>query len=51
MIMHSGLWAVVKKVIVVFRKSKYSQSEIVSITRQMRSERKTDKEIIEHLGL
>src|SRR6266849_6610767 len=51
MIMHSGLWCVVKKVMRVYKKSKYSQTEIIATTRKMRSEGKNDQEIIHYLGL
>ena len=49
--MHGGLWAAVKGLIIVFKKSRYTQNEIVAATRQMRSAGRADKEIIEHLGL
>lgn len=51
MIMHSGLWCVVRKVIKIYKKSKYSQNEIVAITRKLRSEGKDDQFIIGYLGL
>jgi rubredoxin len=51
MIMHSGLWCAVHKVIKVFKKSKYNQNEIISITRKLRSQGKTDDEIIAYLEL
>ena len=51
MIMHSGLWAAVRGVILIFRKSKYTQNEIIRITREMRATGKNDVEIIAYLGL
>lgn len=51
MIMHSGLWAGVRRVILLFMKSKYSQNEIIRITREMRRQGKSDSEIIQYLGL
>ncbi len=51
MIMHSGLWASVYKVIIIFKKSKYSQNEIIQITRELRAQGKTDAEIINYIGL
>lgn len=51
MIMHSGLFTVVMKVIEVYKESKFSQNEIVQITRKMRNDGKTDEKIREFLGL
>ncbi|MGI0091081.1 MAG: HNH endonuclease signature motif containing protein [Nitrososphaerales archaeon] len=51
MIMHSGLWCAVRKVIKVFQKSKFSQNEIIRIARELRTQGKTDDEIIVYLGL
>ena len=51
MIMHSGLWAAVRKTMILFKVAEYSQNEIIRITREMRSKGASDNEIIEHLGL
>ncbi len=50
-ITHSGLWAAVFKVLDVYEKSKFSQTDIIRITGRMREEGKADNEIIEFLGL
>jgi len=50
-ITHSGLWAVVFKVLDVYEESKYDQNDIVSITGKMRDDGKSDEEIIEFLEL
>jgi len=50
-ILHSGLWCAVARVIRLFKKSKYSQNEIIRITRELRAQGKNDEEIIEFLGL
>ena len=51
LIHHSGQGCVVQGVVDLFRKSNYSQSEIIQITRKMRAKGKTDQEIINFLGL
>ena len=51
MITHSGLWCVVFKSVDVYKESKYNQNEIIRIIRKMRYEGKSDKKIIEFLGL
>lgn len=48
---HAGLGCVVWKAVELFKKSNYSQNEIIRITREMRQSGKTDKEIIKYLGL
>lgn len=48
---HSGQGCIVQGVVSLFRKSNFSQNEIIQITRKMRSEGKTDGEIIKFLGL
>ncbi len=48
---HAGLWVVKKRTMKLFAKSKYSQNEIIRITREMRSQGKDDDEIIRFLGL
>jgi len=50
-ITHSGLWAVKFGTIDVYEESKYTQSDIVRITGEMRDQKKSDEEIIEFLGL
>jgi len=51
MILHSGLWCAVKKIIILFKNSKYTQNEIIEFTRKMRTDGKSDDDIIEFLGL
>lgn len=51
MIMHSGLWCKVHGVIKLYAKSKYSQNDIISITRKMRKQGKNDDAIIDYLDL
>jgi len=51
MITHSGLWCAVRNVVLLFKKSKYDQNEIIKITRDMRANGKNDEEIIRYLGL
>lgn len=51
MVMHTGLWCSVKKSMILFKESNYSQSEIVRITRDMRGQGKSDAEIVGFLGL
>jgi len=51
MITHSGLWCAIFKSIDVYEESKYGQNKIISITRKMRNDEKSDEEIIEFLGL
>jgi rubredoxin len=50
-VMHSGLWAAVKGTMKLYKKSKYSQNQIISITREMRAAGRGDDEIIRFLGL
>jgi hypothetical protein len=50
-VMHSGLWATKMGTMKLYKKSDYSQMDIVRITREMRSNGKRDEEIIEFLGL
>lgn len=49
--LHSGLWCAVKGTMKVFKRSKYPNNEIVSISRELRIQDKTDAEIIAYLGL
>ena len=51
MILHSGLWCEIKKSIVLFKNSKYTQNEIINFTRKMRTEGIEDDEIIKFLEL
>ena len=51
LIHHSGQGCVVLGVVDLFRKSNYSQNEIIQITRKMRAKGKTDQEIINFFGL
>ncbi|HXW36927.1 MAG TPA: HNH endonuclease [Nitrososphaerales archaeon] len=51
MILHSGLWAKVRGILLLFKKSGFSQNDIVRITREMRLAGKADDDIIQHLGL
>tara|TARA_B110000014_G_scaffold232793_1_gene195699 strand:+ start:733 stop:1188 length:456 start_codon:yes stop_codon:yes gene_type:complete len=51
MILHSGFWCTVKKIIILFKNSKYTQNEIIEFTRKMRTDGKSDDDIIEFLGL
>jgi len=48
---HSGQGCVVQNVVELYRKSEYSQNEIIKITRKMRDVGKSDNEIIKFLGL
>ena len=51
MITHTGLWCAVFGVVDLYEGSKYSQNDIIRITRQMRKEGEKDDEIIRYLGL
>lgn len=51
LIHHSGQGCVVQAVVDLYKNSDYPQNEIIQITRKMRIEGKSDKEIIAHLGL
>jgi hypothetical protein len=51
-IMHAGQGCVVQGVVDLYKESKYSQREVIQITRRMRFEEgKSDDEIIAFLGL
>jgi rubredoxin len=50
-VMHAGLWVAVKRTMRLYKKSKYSQNDIVRITRDLRTQDKNDEEIIKFLGL
>jgi intracellular multiplication protein IcmJ len=51
MIMHSGLWCKVRKVILLFKRSQYTQNEIIKMTRELRAKGKTDEAIMQFLRL
>ncbi len=51
LIHHAGQGCVVQRIVDLYEKSIYSQNEIIQITRKMRSEGKSDEEIIAYLGL
>ncbi|MEW6329298.1 MAG: hypothetical protein AB1468_04225 [Candidatus Micrarchaeota archaeon] len=51
LIKHSGQGCVIVGVVDLYRKSKYSQNDVVRITRQMRDNEASDREIINFLGL
>ncbi len=51
LIEHSGQGCVIKGIVDLYKFSKYSQVEIVRLTRDMRDRGKSDNEIIRFLGL
>ena len=51
LIHHAGQGCVVQGVVDLYAESKYTQNEVVILTRKMRAAGKTDKEIIRALGL
>ena len=51
MFLHSGLWCEVKKVIDCYAESRFSQIEIIQITRLLREKAVSDEKIIQFLGL
>ena len=51
LIKHSGQGVSLRKVVDLYKKSKYSQNEIIKRTREMRDGGKKDEEIILFLGL
>ena len=51
LIHHAGQGCAVQDVVDLYEKSKFSQIEIIQITRKMRAEGKSDQEIIDVLGL
>lgn len=51
LIHHADQGCVVQSVVDLYRQSKYSQNEIIQITRKMRAQGKSDQEIISYLGL
>jgi hypothetical protein len=50
-ITHSGLWAAVFDVLEVYKRSRYNQNEIVRLTRELRQQGKSDRDIKQFLGL
>ena len=48
---HAGQGCVVQGILDLYKKSNFSQNEIVQITRDMRAEGMSDEKIIAHLGL
>lgn len=51
LIHHSGQGCVIQGIIDLYKKCKYSQNEVIQISRKMRAEGKSDEEIIKFLGL
>lgn len=51
MVMHSGLWCEVHRIIDCYAESDYRQNEIIQITRKLREQGVPDEEIIKFLGL
>jgi len=51
LIHHAGQGCVVQGIVDLYEKSKYSQNEIIQITRKLRAEGKNDEKIIKLLGL
>ena len=51
LIHHAGQGCVVQGIVDLYKKSNFSQNEIIQFTRNMRAERKSDEKIISHLGL
>lgn len=51
LVKHAGQGCVIRRVVELYKKSNYPQNEIIKITRELRDKRKSDREIIEFLGL
>lgn len=51
LIHHAGQGCVVQGIVDLYKKSNFSQNEIIQITRNMRAEKKSDENIIANLGL
>jgi intracellular multiplication protein IcmJ len=51
LIKHSGQGCVVQGIVDLYSESKYSQSDVIRITREMRDKGASDDEIIQQLGL
>ena len=51
MIPHTGFWCTVNPKLILFKKSKYNQNEIIQITRKMRMKGNNDETIMKYLGL
>ncbi len=51
LIKHSGQGCVVQEIVDLYKESKFSQNEVIQLTRTLRDEGKADEEIISYLGL
>jgi hypothetical protein len=51
LIEHAGEGCIIKGAVALYKKSKYSQNDIIKITREMRDQDKSDEDIIKFLGL
>ncbi len=51
LIEHAGMSCIIQGIVDLYRKSNYSQNEIIAKTRQKRAKGKSDAEIIKALGL
>ena len=51
LVKHAGQGCVIRRIVELYKKSNYSQNEIVKITRELRDKGKSDNEIMEFLGL
>lgn len=51
LIHHAGQGCIVQGVVDLYRDSKYSQTEVIQLTRKLRAEGKTDEELIAYFGL
>ena len=51
LVKHAGQGCVIRKVVELYGKSSYPQSEVIKLTRELRDRGKTDQEIIDFLGL
>ena len=51
MIIHSGFWCEIEKVVECYAESKFNQSEIIQITRTLRESECSDEEIVKFLQL
>lgn len=50
-IKHAGQGCVVQRIVDLYEEAKYSQNEVISLTRKLRDGGKSDSEIIKQLGL
>ena len=51
LVKHSGQGCVVQEIVDLYEDSKFSQNEVITLTRRLRDEGKDDLEIISYLGL